>query len=37
VNYGGGTGKEIYDLSQRIIEDIQEKYGVSLEREVNIY
>ena len=37
VNYGGGTGKEIYDLSQRIIEDIQEKFGVSLEREVNIY
>ena len=37
VNYGGGTGKEIFDLSQRIIEDIQEKFGVSLEREVNIY
>jgi UDP-N-acetylmuramate dehydrogenase len=37
VNYGGGTGKEIYELSQRIIEDIQEKFGVSLEREVNIY
>ena len=37
VNYGGGTGKEIYELSQRIIEDIQVKFGVSLEREVNIY
>jgi len=37
VNYGGGTGTEIYELSQRIIEDIQEKFGVSLEREVNIY
>ncbi len=37
VNYGGGTGKEIYELSQRIIEDIQEKFGVRLEREVNIY
>lgn len=37
VNYGGGTGKEIYELSQRIIDDIQEKFGVSLEREVNIY
>jgi UDP-N-acetylmuramate dehydrogenase len=37
VNYGGGTGKEVYDLSQEIIEDIQQKFGVSLEREVNIY
>ncbi|MEY3048433.1 MAG: hypothetical protein RL365_471 [Bacteroidota bacterium] len=37
VNYGGGTGNEIYELSQRIIEDIQEKFEVSLEREVNIY
>lgn len=37
VNYGGGTGKEIYELSQRIIEDILEKFGVNLEREVNIY
>ena len=37
VNYGGGTGKEIYELSQCIIEDIQEKFGVRLEREVNIY
>lgn len=27
VNYGGGTGKEVYDLSQEIIEDIQQKFG----------
>ena len=36
VNYGGSTGKQVYELSSRIIEDIQSKFGVTLEREVNI-
>jgi UDP-N-acetylmuramate dehydrogenase len=36
VNYGGATGQEIFDLSTLIIEDIHSKFGVSLEREVNI-
>lgn len=36
VNYGNATGQEVYDLSQRIVDDIWEKYGIQLEREVNI-
>lgn len=36
VNYGNATGQEIYDLSQRIMDDILTKYGIQLEREVNI-
>lgn len=36
VNYGGSTGKQIFDLSSEIIADIQAKFGVTLEREVNI-
>ncbi len=36
VNRGGASGQEIYDLSTKILEDIQEKFGIVLEREVNV-
>ncbi|WP_447642373.1 MULTISPECIES: UDP-N-acetylmuramate dehydrogenase [Chitinophagaceae] len=36
VNYGGGSGKSILDLSTRIIASIEDEFGITLEREVNI-
>jgi UDP-N-acetylmuramate dehydrogenase len=36
VNYGGAKGQEVLDLSQQIIDNIQENFGILLEREVNI-
>ncbi len=36
VNYGGGTGQEIYGLAQAIQQSIKEQWGVALVPEVNI-
>ncbi|MBS7564123.1 UDP-N-acetylmuramate dehydrogenase [Mucilaginibacter sp. Bleaf8] len=36
VNHGGATGQEVYSLSSQIIDSVYTKFGVMLEREVNI-
>ena len=37
VNYGGATGKEIFTLSGDIMTDVNNKYGIELEREVHVW
>jgi UDP-N-acetylmuramate dehydrogenase len=36
VNHGGATGEEVYSFSSQIIDSVYTKFGVMLEREVNI-
>lgn len=37
VNYGGARGNEILQLAEEIASDVQSKFGIVLEREVNVY
>lgn len=36
VNHGGATGQEVYNFSSQIIDSVYTKFGVTLQREVNI-
>jgi len=36
VNYGNASGSEVYDLSTAIINSVKQKFGVELQREVNV-
>jgi UDP-N-acetylmuramate dehydrogenase len=36
VNHGGATGGEVYSFSSQIIDSVYTKFGVTLQREVNI-
>ena len=37
VNYGGGKGNEIFQLAEKIKHSVEEKFGVKLMSEVNIF
>lgn len=36
VNYGNASGADIYNLSEDVMKSVHEKFGVELEREVNV-
>jgi UDP-N-acetylmuramate dehydrogenase len=36
VNHGNATGEQLYNLSESIIQDIFNKFGIALVREVNV-
>ena len=36
VNYGSATGRELFDLSELIKKSVSEKFGIDLEREIEV-
>lgn len=36
VNKGGATGAELLALSREVQQDVRDRFGVDLEREVNV-
>lgn len=36
INHNHGSGQDVYDLSEQILRDVEKKFGIELEREVNI-
>jgi len=36
VNYGGASGQEVWALAQRIVQSVEEKFGIRLTPEVNV-
>lgn len=36
VNHGGATGAELFDLSAQVLRSVKDRFGVELEREVNV-
>ena len=37
VNYGNANGNEVWALSQQILDSVKEKFGIELEREVQVW
>lgn len=37
INHGGAEGQAVYDLSEKILLSVKSRFGVELEREVNVW